>query len=171
MSNDKKSFTEYYDKGKLEETLMKAATIVDELVPLDDANDETIIEEKTSLQSSNKEVKLVTEAVESFKDTLTESNNTLVESITKISESNNKYIETTVKQQQEMIAVLTSLVERIETLEEKINIEIPTPVVNVHMPKTVKKVHRDNKGHISHISEDFVEDDNNTSIDEEKQDK
>ena len=62
----------------------------------------------------------------------------------------------------EAVAALTDKIELLETKLEAIeNLEIPTPIVNLSMPnkRVEKKVHRDKKGVITHITESEVFDD------------
>ena len=51
------------------------------------------------------------------------------------------------------------LCERIESLQTSLNINIPTPIVQVTMPdrKVTRKVHRDANNNISHITEESEE--------------
>ena len=61
-----------------------------------------------------------------------------------------------------LLEAVTALTDKIELLETKLeaieNLEIPTPVVNLTMPakRVEKKVHRDKKGVITHITESEV---------------
>jgi membrane-associated HD superfamily phosphohydrolase len=57
----------------------------------------------------------------------------------------------------EVMGVIGDLSDKISKLTENLNIEIPTPVVNVTIPKTRKKVVRDENGFIESIED--VEDD------------
>lgn len=158
MKENNKSFTDYYiskDKEKkitdVKEQLRQEATIESDIVK--EAQVICIAEEqkeqkekKQAIEDKNK----LTESIQNIGKTLVTSNQQLIESLERLNNDN-------VKQQHSMIAILEKLVDRIEMLEEKLNIEIPTPVVNIQLPRTTKKVHRDGKGHISHITEEFSE--------------
>lgn len=92
---------------------------------------------------------------------LTESNNEMASSVTKLVESAN---ETNNK----LLEAIVGLSEKVSMLEGKLdeikNLEIPTPIVNLQMPgkKVTKRVHRDEKGMITHVeeSESFEDSDN-----------
>jgi len=93
-------------------------------------------------------------------ESIAESNATLVETMQGIVESNSE----SNKALLEAVAALTDKIELLETKLEAIeNLEIPTPIVNLSMPnkRVEKKVHRDKKGVITHITESevFDEDD------------
>lgn len=87
----------------------------------------------------------------------------LLESVTKvnqeISANVSKLVESTNELNTRLLEAISTLSERVLTLEGKLDeikhLEIPTPIVNLQMPskRTVKKVHRDAKGVITHIEE------------------
>ena len=56
---------------------------------------------------------------------------------------------------EKLIGVINVLIEKINMLESSMNIQVPTPIVNVTIPdrKVIKQVHRDADGLITHISE------------------
>ena len=84
---------------------------------------------------------------------------------TKISNSITKLVKNSLETNEKLVEAIVALTDKIELLEAKLeaieNLEIPIPIVNVQMPnKTVnKKVHRDKKGIITHITETEVVDD------------
>jgi uncharacterized iron-regulated protein len=88
-------------------------------------------------------------------ESIAESNATLVETMQGIVESNSE-------SNKALLEALTALTDKIELLETKLeaieNLEIPTPIVNLSMPakRVEKKVHRDKKGVITHITESEV---------------
>ncbi len=86
---------------------------------------------------------------------------------TKISNSITKLVKNSMETNKKLVEAIVALTDKIEILEAKLeaieNLEIPTPIVNLQMPsKTInKKVHRDKKGIITHITETEVVDDKN----------
>jgi hypothetical protein len=90
----------------------------------------------------------------------------------KILESVNTLVEATNDINAKLIEAITSLSDTVAMLEGKIdeikNIEIPTPIVNLQMPskKTIKNVHRDKRGMITHIEESEVFDEEDDSGEE-----
>lgn len=84
---------------------------------------------------------------------------TLVRSNKKISSTVAKLVESANETNTKLLEAITALTEKVAMLEGKLeqmrDIEIPTPVVNLQMPgkKTIKTVHRDKKGFITHIEE------------------
>ena len=85
----------------------------------------------------------------------------------KIAESVEKLVESNSAINEKLVEAISALTDKIELLETKLeaieNLEIPTPIVNLSMPnkRVEKKVHRDKKGIITHITESelFDEDD------------
>lgn len=55
-----------------------------------------------------------------------------------------------------LLDMTSKLCEKIDILQSNLNITIPTPIVQVTLPErnTIKKVHRDNNGNITHVSEE-----------------
>ena len=88
-------------------------------------------------------------------ESIAASNATLVETMQDIVKANG---ETNAA----LLEAVTALTDKIELLETKLeaieNLEIPTPIVNLSMPnkRVEKKVHRDKKGVITHITESEV---------------
>ena len=80
----------------------------------------------------------------------------------KIAESVEKLVESSNETNGKLVEAITALTDKIELLETKLeaieNLEIPTPIVNLSMPnkRVEKKVHRDKKGVITHITESEV---------------
>lgn len=72
-----------------------------------------------------------------------------------------KYTDSLIEHNTAVVKALEALTSKINSLQENLKIEIPTPVVHVSMPERtiIKKVHRDKEGNITHISE---ESENNT---------
>jgi hypothetical protein len=73
-----------------------------------------------------------------------------------------------VESQEHMASVVTSLMEctlklseKIDELQTSLNITVPTPIVQLTLPErtVTKKVHRDSKGNITHISEEIDRED------------
>ena len=84
---------------------------------------------------------------------------------TKIANSITKLVKNSTGANEKLVEAIVALTDKIEILEAKLeaieNLEIPTPIVNLQMPNKIvnKKVHRDKKGIITHITETEVVDD------------
>lgn len=57
----------------------------------------------------------------------------------------------------QLVAVIEALSVKVEKLNEGLNIEVPTPVVHVNMPRVTRKVNRNEKGLVESITEDYDE--------------
>lgn len=136
----KKNFEEQLKKSELSENHSSYQQVIDELVEarLDDIKEEVMSRMLAELSSST--------------NSLTES----VKHLNENSESTNKNV----------IKAIAYLSEKVENLSEQMSVEIPTPVVRVTMPekKLVREVHRDDRGLITHISEKYENDDQDTDI-------
>ncbi len=127
----------------------------------------TVVSEdiSTAVKEVMVEQKLQTEA-------LVKQGESLLESITKvnqeISANVSRLVESTNDVNAKLLEAIVGLTENVQMLESKLDeikhLEIPTPVVNLQMPrkKTVKQVHRDAKGVITHIEESEVFDEDNS---------
>ena len=84
---------------------------------------------------------------------------TLMKSNKKMSATVAKLVESANETNGKLLEAIVALTEKVSMLEGKLdeikNLEIPTPIVNLQMPgkKTLKRVHRDAKGQITHIEE------------------
>lgn len=136
----KKNFEEQLKKSELSENHSSYQQVIDELVEarLDDIKEEVMSRMLAELSSST--------------NSLTES----VKHLNENSESTNKNV----------IKAIAYLSEKVENLSEQMSVEIPTPVVRVTMPekKLVREVHRDDRGLITHISERYENDEQDTDI-------
>ena len=56
-----------------------------------------------------------------------------------------------------LVTVIEQLSAKVESLNEGLNIEVPTPVVHVNMPRVTRKVNRNEKGLVESITEDYDE--------------
>lgn len=138
------------DKAPIEEQALPQVEVTPEMPPVKEPKKELV--EKEVFLEALKEHK---EESERIVETLVKANRQSASTIKKLIESNNE----TNNKLLEAIASLTEKVAMLEgKLEEMKHLEIPTPIVNVQMPgkKTIKKVHRDPKGYISHIEESEV---------------
>jgi hypothetical protein len=158
-----KSFKDYYKEDETPKTRKKVA---EEVTSVSGKAEPvvtspvlaTVVSEdiSTAVKEVMVEQKLQTEA-------LVKQGETLLESITKvnqeISSNVSKLVESTNDVNAKLLEAIVKLAEKVEMLEGKLDeikhLEIPTPIVNLQMPskKTVKKVHRDAKGIITHIEE------------------
>jgi hypothetical protein len=164
---EKKSFMEYIPKEsnsieavvqpiKKEKKIVKESPAVDRSFK-DELFSKEIKEEVYKKEKSLIESKIRVELEEQFnqkaqefKLELTEKMN---ESIASMFGKNNEALLNVISG---LIDSNTKLCERIEALQTSLNINIPTPVVQVTMPdrKVVRKVHRDSNNNISHITEE-----------------
>lgn len=90
-------------------------------------------------------------------------NESLLESVTKtnseLTEKVKTLVESTTEVNNKLLEAIVALTEKVAMLEGKLDeikhLEIPTPIVNLQMPskKTLKTVHRDKRGIITHIEE------------------
>lgn len=109
-------------------------------------NEKALIESRIRLELEEQ----FKQKAQDFKVELTEKMN---ESIASMFGKNNEALLTVISG---LIESNAKLCERIEALQTSLNINIPTPIVQVTMPdrKVVRKVHRDSNNNISHITEE-----------------
>lgn len=55
----------------------------------------------------------------------------------------------------QLVKVITLLSDKMEKINESLNIEVPTPIVHVNMPKITRKVNRNEDGTVNSITEEF----------------
>jgi len=107
---------------------------------------------------------------ESIKDVLTEQREetakvleSVMKSNTKIANNVAKHVKQSSDVNQQLVEAINSLSDKIAMLETKLeaieNLEIPTPIVQLQAPRIKKEVHRDNKGLVTHVTEEIVADD------------
>ena len=161
-----KSYKDYLQEEKEKEKTPVAEEVdsKDNEVELDEVDKaiERVVERPTMTVMDNT---AITETLEEQREesrkmleSVAESNAVLVETMKEVVKANG---ETNAA----LLEAVTALTDKIELLETKLeaieNLEIPTPVVNLTMPakRVEKKVHRDKKGVITHITESEVFDD------------
>ena len=54
-----------------------------------------------------------------------------------------------------MVDAITKLSEKLDNLNESLNIVVPAPIVHVNMPKVTRKINRNDSGLVESITEDF----------------
>lgn len=76
--------------------------------------------------------------------------------ITDINEKNSTMHQSLIEAIQRLFDVSGVLIERVEALQTSLNITVPTPIVQVAVPdrSVTRKIHRDNQGNITHITEE-----------------
>jgi len=57
-----------------------------------------------------------------------------------------------------IIDVINKLASKLDKLSESLNIEVPTPIVHINMPKITRKVNRNESGLVESITDNFDED-------------
>jgi len=101
-------------------------------------------------------------------ESVIETNKSIVESITTVvtnSNTSNKQLVTVIDKLAERLGTLEDRLDSVKLLESKIDsikdMKIPTPIVNLTIPskRIRKEVHRDNKGFITHVTEEIILDD------------
>lgn len=130
-------------------------------------------EERTLVETFSKEDgQAIVEAVKEQREESEKIVETLVKSNKRISSTVAKLVESANETNTKLLEAITALTDKVSLLEGRIeemkHLEIPTPIVNVQMPgkKTVKKIHRDQKGMITHIeeSEEFLDEDDGNEV-------
>jgi len=154
-----KSYKDYLDESREKE---KAPVAEKENSKDKEVAEEIVVNERPSPTMTVLDNTAITETLEEQREesrkvleSIAATNATLVETMQGIVESNSKSTEALL----EAVAALTDKIELLETKLEAIeNLEIPTPIVNLSMPnkRVEKKVHRDKKGVITHITESEV---------------
>ena len=172
MSN--KKFSEYYDKDKVADGAVADVIIEEQEVEEIDIPNMTIIEsdEPKQVVITEEDMKhVLTEQKEEaarLLESVVETNKSIVESIATVvanSNASNKQLVSVIDKLAERLGTLEDRLDSVKLLESKIdsikNMTIPTPIVNLTIPsKRIKKeVHRDDKGFITHVTEEIILDD------------
>jgi len=63
--------------------------------------------------------------------------------------------ERVIESNESLIKVINTLAEKMERINESLNVEVPTPIVHVNMPKITRKVNRNEDGTVDSITEEF----------------
>lgn len=159
----KRSYKDY-----LQEEKEKEKTPVAEEVDSKDTEEEiNFVEAEVDYQSQPTMTVMdntaITETLEEQREESKKMLETLAESNARLVETAERIVENNSESNEKLVEAIASLAEKIELLESKIedikDLEIPTPIVQLHQPKVHKEVHRDKKGVITHITESPVDSD------------
>ena len=169
-----KSFKEIYDIDKNAPEKKEEESLVEKTTD-DTERTMTVLEDDTLPNQDITDV--LADITEGIRDVLTEQRTEsaktlteqreqsakILESVmranTKIANSIPKLVKNNADSQKKLAEAVILLSEQVAALEEKLdllkNVEIPTPIVHVQMPsKTIREIHRDKDGFITHISEE-----------------
>lgn len=146
-----KKFSDYYAEDlTATKRISPKPPVEEEIVQVET---EVVKEEaQAPIPNNDHVIKEALERATSLNEELVQQFNTTIQTLT---EQNNET-------NQVLVEAIRALTDKIGLLEDRIeslkNLEIPTPVVNVTMPekKVVKKVHRDNRGYVTHVTEEEV---------------
>jgi len=181
MSNKKSSFKEYYSEDKVaneDDGLIVEDSNGIELGKIDTLG-LTVLETEEQQPQQPQQIVITEEDMnrvlgkqkeESTRllESVVETNKSIVESISTVvanSNASNKKLVGVIEQLSERLNTLEDRLDSVKLLESKIdsikNMTIPTPIVNLTIPsKRIKKeVHRDDKGFITHVTEEIILDD------------
>ena len=66
-----------------------------------------------------------------------------------------KLDERIIQSNKSIVEAITKLSSKLDNLNEGLNIEVPTPIVHVNMPRVTRKVNRNDSGLVESITEEF----------------
>lgn len=177
-TNFKDKFTKFDSIQKANELKKQEQEAIEALEPSVEIVEESVEPEVTAEDKSFSNTVLIEQVTQNVKQEITEDfkqeleaglrqqieeqiridlTNELTSSITKtITENLNESIVETNKL---LMGAVQMLSEKVEKLSESMNIEIPTPIVHVNMPKVTRKVNRNEQGLVESISEEYENND------------
>jgi hypothetical protein len=159
-----KSFKDYYTEDKTGEN-KKKKPVVEQATSVQGKAEEIVLS-PTIAAKPTPSVALTEDITSAVKEILEEQqtqSRMVLESVTKVNEdiaaNVARLVESSNETNNKLLEAIVSLSEKVAMLEGKLDeikhLEIPTPIVNLQMPskKTIKTVHRDKRGIITHIEE------------------
>ena len=157
-----KSFKDYYTEDKTGEPRKRKPVV--EQAPVQEKTEEIVLGPVAAKPTPSVALtEDITSAVKQILEEQQTQSKLVLESVTKVNEdiaaNVAKLVESSNETNNKLLEAIVSLSEKVAMLEGKLDeikhLEIPTPIVNLQMPskKTLKTVHRDKRGIITHIEE------------------